>query len=78
MFFFLRALISERYVLLSTGRWGKLAYSQIHDDNRIKAQSAKAFKKGLLGFCQEHEDRNTCRTIVHLFQNAIMDLVLVS
>jgi hypothetical protein len=45
-FFFLKDLISERYVMLLTGRWWKLAYDQIHDDSRTKAQSAKAFKKG--------------------------------
>jgi hypothetical protein len=51
MFFFLKALISKGYVLLLLGKWWKLAYNQIHDDNRTKAQSAKASKKGFLGFC---------------------------
>ena len=27
-------MISERYVLVSAGRWRKLAYSHIHDDSR--------------------------------------------
>jgi hypothetical protein len=49
-FFFLKALISERYVLLLAGRWWKLAYDQIHVDSRTKAQSAKAFEKGFLWF----------------------------
>ena len=30
--------------MLLTGRWWKLAYDQIHDDSRTKAQSAKASK----------------------------------
>ena len=47
-FFFLKALISERYVLLLAGRWWKRAYDQFHDDR--KAQSAKAFEKGFLWF----------------------------
>ena len=51
MFFFLKALISKGYVLLLLGKWWKLAYNQIHDDNRTKAQSAKAFKKCFQGFC---------------------------
>ena len=50
-FFFLEALISERYVMVLAGNWWKLAYDQIHDDSRTKAQSAKASKKGFLGFC---------------------------
>ena len=45
MFFFLKALISERYVMLLAGRWWKLAYDQLHDDNRTEAQSAQAFGK---------------------------------
>ena len=51
MFFFLKALISEGYVLLLAGRWWKLAYSQILDNGITKAQSAKDVKKGFLGFC---------------------------
>ena len=51
MFFFLRALISERYVMVSAGRWWKLAYSQIHDDSITKAHSDKALRKGFLVFC---------------------------
>ena len=31
--------------MLLAGRWWKLAYNQLHDDNRTKAQSAKAFGK---------------------------------
>ena len=50
-FFFLEALISERYVMLLSGRWWKLAYGQIHDNDRTKAQGAKGSKKGFLGFC---------------------------
>ena len=45
VFFFLKALISERYVMLLAGRWWKLAYDQLHGDNRTKAQSAQAFGK---------------------------------
>ena len=45
-FFFLKALTSAGWVLLLAGRWWKLAYDQIHDDSRTKAQSAKAFEKG--------------------------------
>jgi hypothetical protein len=37
-------------VLLLAGRWWKLAYDQILDNNRTKAQSAEAFKKGFAGF----------------------------
>ena len=37
--------------MLLSGRWGKLAYSQIHDNDRTKAQGAKGSKKGFLGFC---------------------------
>jgi hypothetical protein len=40
-------MISTGCVLLAAGRWWKLAYNQIHDDSRTKAQSAIAFKKGL-------------------------------
>ena len=50
MFFFLKALISERYVMLLAGRWWKLAYRQIHGNGRTKAQSAKACKKRFLRF----------------------------
>jgi hypothetical protein len=50
-FCFLKALISERYVMVLAGRWRKLAYDQIHDNSRTKAQSAKDFKKGFCGFC---------------------------
>ena len=32
--------------MVLAGRWWKLAYSQIHDNGRTKAQSAKACKKG--------------------------------
>jgi hypothetical protein len=42
----LKALISERYVMALAGRWWKLVYGQIHDNDRTKAQSAKDFKKG--------------------------------
>ena len=45
-FFFLKALISERYVMILAGRWWKLAYKQLHGNSRTKAQSAKACKKG--------------------------------
>ena len=51
MFFFLKALISKRYVMVLAGRWRKPAYSQIHDNTITKAQSAKAFKKCFYGFC---------------------------
>jgi hypothetical protein len=44
-FFFLKALPDGGRVLLLAGRWWKLAYNQFHDDNRTKAQSAKASKK---------------------------------
>jgi len=49
-FFFLKALISERYVVALAGRWWKFAYIQIHDNDGTKAQSAKDFKKGFYGF----------------------------
>jgi hypothetical protein len=49
-FFFLKALISERYVVALAGRWWKFAYSQIHDNDGTKAQSAKDFKKGFYDF----------------------------
>ena len=51
-FFFLKALPDGGRVQLLAGRWWKLAYDQIHDNNRTKAQSAKAFKKGFMGFVQ--------------------------
>jgi len=50
MFFFLKALISERYVMILTERWWKPAYNQIPDNGRTRAQRAKAFKKGFAGF----------------------------
>ena len=37
--------------MVLAGRWWKPAYSQILDNGRTKAQSAKAFKKGIPGFC---------------------------
>ena len=37
--------------MVLAGKWGKLAYRQIHDDSRTRAQSAKALKKGFRGFC---------------------------
>ena len=36
--------------MLLAGRWWKLAYDQVHDDNRTKAHSAKTSKKGFLWF----------------------------
>jgi len=50
-FFFLKALILLEYDLLSAGRWRKHDYDQIHDGDRAKARSDKAFKKGFDGFC---------------------------
>ena len=50
-FCFLGVLPDGGRVLVLTGRWWKLAYDQIHDDSRTKAQSAKTTKKGFLGFC---------------------------
>ena len=50
-FFFLKALTSAGWVLLSAGRWWKRAYDQFHDDSRTKARSAKAFIKCFDGFC---------------------------
>ena len=32
------------------GRWWKFTYDQIRDNSRTKAQSAKTFEKGFLGF----------------------------
>ena len=49
-FCFLKALISERYVMILAGNWWKFAYRQIHDNIITEAQSAKAFKKGILVF----------------------------
>ena len=32
--------------MVLAGSWWKLAYDQLHDDSRTKAQSAHDFKKG--------------------------------
>ena len=70
-FFFLEALISERYVRLLAGNWWKLAYDQIRDDRITKAQSAKASKKGFLGFCFKYF-RDFCDFCVTLqMENAV-------
>ena len=44
-FCFLEALASFGCVLVSAGRWCKLAYNQIHDDSRTRARQCQAFKK---------------------------------
>ena len=49
-FCFLRALISERYIMLLLGSWRKLAYRQIHDNNRTKARQCQSSQKGVSRF----------------------------
>ena len=43
---------------LLAGRWRKLAYSQMPDDNGPKAPSAKTFARGFEGFCSEYRGCN--------------------
>lgn len=57
--------------MLLAGNWWKLAYDQNHDDSRTKAQSAKASKKGFLGFCFKYF-RDFCDFCVTLqMENAV-------
>ena len=35
---------------MAVGRWWKFTSDQLHDGSRTEAQSAKTFKKGILGF----------------------------
>ena len=54
--------------MLLSGRWWKLAYDQIHDNDRTKARSAKASKKGFLGFCFKfHEIADQVRDELYKF-----------
>ena len=39
--------------MVLVGRWWKFTYDQIRDNSRTKAQSAKTFEKGFLGFCKK-------------------------
>ena len=36
--------------MVLVGRWWKFTYDQIRDNSRTKAQCAKTFEKGFLGF----------------------------
>ena len=49
-FFFLKTLISERYVMSLLGKWWKPAYNQIHNNDRTKGTKCQSLQKGFLRF----------------------------